>query len=178
MASSRPLGGIDAAASMRARCSLRLMPLASLADERRSERAHISHTAQTESDAMRGLPTACPECTQPGVTYSTGVIPCVLGIGHDYPVVRCGHCHHDFVLPPPYTTWQRCQVHTLMAFTKDPDAIDRTITMWAYFDPRAGRGWYVLPPASQGERRPYTPPIPTEERAPAPRAHQTPVIGR
>jgi|SRR6516164_3392675 len=98
--------------------------------------------------SSKELPTICPECHKPGVTYSAGVIPCKLGIGHDYPVVRCGNCRLNFFLPPPYDSWKRCQVNSLIAFTKDPDAIDRTITLAYRFELVAGGRLYWIDPVS------------------------------
>ena len=102
---------------------------------------------------MPGLFTICPECHKPEVTYSTGLIPCAFGIGYDYPVLRCGHCRQDFLLRPPYRedSWQRCSVNSFIAFTKDPDAIDKNIRLKASLDPRPGKGWYVNPWSAEVE---------------------------
>jgi hypothetical protein len=100
---------------------------------------------------MRQLPTTCPGCHKQGVTYSTGVIPSTIpGLDHAHPIVRCGLCHHDFFLPPPYHTWQRCHVSTLIAFTSNPDAIDSNIKLEVRRRPVEGGGWYLVSPASQG----------------------------
>jgi hypothetical protein len=76
---------------------------------------------------MSRLPTTCPDpdCPEPGVTYSTGVIHHVTPLKViAYPVLRCDRCDSDFFALPPHNTWQRCYANRLLVFTKNPQEID------------------------------------------------------
>jgi hypothetical protein len=95
---------------------------------------------------MSLLPTTCPECHAPGVTYSTGVIHHTLFKDITYPVVRCGRCRSDFFALPPDNIWTRCYVNALIVFTKDPQEINVNNKLEFRF--REG-GFYNVSPASE-----------------------------
>ena len=72
---------------------------------------------------MGPLPTRCPDltCQAPGLTYSTGVVPHLLGA---YPLLRCPRCHTDFVFRHADSKWRPGVVGTGITFTADPREID------------------------------------------------------
>jgi hypothetical protein len=100
---------------------------------------------------MKQLPTTCPECYQPGVTYSTSMIHSTLpGLDRANPVIRCDVCRRDFFLPPSCSAWELCSVSTDVGFTKDPDAIDPYPKLAFAFNPVVGGRSYTIAPALQG----------------------------
>ena len=102
---------------------------------------------------MVPFPTECPVCNAKGIAYSVGVIRNRTAAQlREYPVVWCERCATAYFTRPPFTIWQRCGVNKrVMAFTKDPDAIDRSLKLEYDFKLIGGVEIYSVYPVSQGD---------------------------
>jgi hypothetical protein len=102
---------------------------------------------------MTTLPESCPRCERKGIAYSVGVIRNSLGAQfEEYPVVWCEPCHAAYFTRLPFATWDRCDVNKrVIAFTKDPGKIDRSIKLEYDFKLVGSVKIYSVYPASKGE---------------------------
>jgi hypothetical protein len=99
---------------------------------------------------MIPFPTQCPACHQKGIAYSVGVIRNRTVVQfREYPVVRCKRCAADFFTrPPDFTRWTTCTTSGVIAFTTDPEAIEKDIKLDYDFKLVGGVEIYSVYPTS------------------------------